>query len=51
MELIDQWKIQDSLDVYEVNHWGKGYFSINDQGHVTSTKVMRRPSVRCRTSM
>jgi arginine decarboxylase len=35
MELIDQWKIQDSLDVYEVNHWGKGYFSINDQGHVT----------------
>jgi arginine decarboxylase len=35
MELIDQWKIQDSLDVYEVNHWGKGYFSINDKGHVT----------------
>jgi arginine decarboxylase len=35
MELIDQWKIQDSLDVYEVAHWGKGYFSINDKGHVT----------------
>src|SRR6266851_4392060 len=35
MELIDQWKIQDSLDVYEVTHWGKGYFSINDKGHVT----------------
>ena len=35
MELNDQWKIQDSLDVYEVDHWGKGYFSINDQGHVT----------------
>src|ERR1022692_1940934 len=34
MEMIDQWKIQDSLDVYEVNHWGKGYFSINEQGHV-----------------
>ncbi len=35
MELIDQWKIQDSLDVYEVKHWGKGYFGINDKGHVT----------------
>ena len=35
MELIDQWKIQDSLDVYEVNHWGKGYFGINEKGHVT----------------
>jgi arginine decarboxylase len=35
MELSDQWKIQDSLDVYEVKHWGKGYFGINDQGHVT----------------
>src|SRR5436190_20727769 len=34
MELIDQWKIQDSLDVYEVQHWGKGYFGINDLGHV-----------------
>ncbi|MBM3994434.1 MAG: biosynthetic arginine decarboxylase [Planctomycetes bacterium] len=35
MELIDQWKIQDSLDVYEVKHWGKGYFGINSKGHVT----------------
>jgi arginine decarboxylase len=35
MEIIDPWKIQDSLDVYEVNHWGKGYFGINDKGHVT----------------
>jgi arginine decarboxylase len=35
MELIDQWKIQDSLDVYEVKHWGKGYFGINEHGHVT----------------
>ncbi|MBI1832418.1 MAG: arginine decarboxylase, partial [Planctomycetes bacterium] len=35
MELIDQWKVQDSLDVYEVSHWGKGYFGINSKGHVT----------------
>src|SRR6516165_686453 len=35
MELIEQWKIQDALDVYEVTHWGKGYFGINAHGHVT----------------
>src|SRR6202045_93563 len=35
MELIEQWKIQDSLDVYEIAHWGKGYFGINANGHVT----------------
>jgi arginine decarboxylase len=28
------WRIEDSLDLYNVNAWGKGYFSINDVGHV-----------------
>src|ERR1700704_3671275 len=28
------WKIEESLDLYQVEAWGKGYFSINDQGHV-----------------
>src|SRR5271154_3339009 len=35
MELIDQWKVQDSRDVYEVSQWGKGYFAVNEKGHVT----------------
>jgi arginine decarboxylase len=35
MELIDQWKTQDAVDIYEVNHWGKGYFGVNDKGHLT----------------
>src|ERR1700726_4117765 len=35
MELMDQWKIQDALETYEVRHWGKGYFGINERGHVT----------------
>src|SRR5277367_3941639 len=35
MKLMDQWKLQDAVDIYEVNHWGKGYFGINDRGHVT----------------
>jgi len=28
------WRIEDSLDLYHLNAWGKGYFSINDAGHV-----------------
>ena len=35
MTLMAQWKLQDALDIYEVRHWGKGYFGINDKGHVT----------------
>jgi arginine decarboxylase len=29
-----QWKIEDSLDLYQVPAWGKGYFGINPLGHV-----------------
>ncbi len=28
------WRIEDSLDLYNVAAWGKGYFSINEAGHV-----------------
>src|SRR6202161_3947838 len=28
------WKIEQSLDLYQVEAWGKGYFSINELGHV-----------------
>jgi arginine decarboxylase len=28
------WKIGESLDLYQVEAWGKGYFSINSAGHV-----------------
>src|SRR5262245_64818386 len=35
MELMEAWKVQDALDIYEVRHWGKGYFGINAKGHVT----------------
>jgi arginine decarboxylase len=28
------WRIEDSLDLYHVGAWGKGYFGINDAGHV-----------------
>ena len=28
------WKIEDSLDLYQVQAWGSGYFGINAAGHV-----------------
>src|SRR6202011_1695482 len=28
------WKVSDSLELYQVEAWGKGYFSINAAGHV-----------------
>lgn len=35
MEMIEQWKLQDALETYEIKNWGKGYFGINEKGHVT----------------
>ncbi len=28
------WKIEDSLELYQVQAWGRGYFGINEAGHV-----------------
>ena len=28
------WRVEDSLDLYHVSAWGKGYFGINASGHV-----------------
>jgi arginine decarboxylase len=28
------WRVEDSLDLYHVEAWGKGYFSVNASGHV-----------------
>ena len=30
----EQWSATDAAELYEVARWGKGYFSINDAGHV-----------------
>src|ERR1700712_2303795 len=35
------WKLEESLDLYQVDAWGKGYFSINAEGH-----VVVRPSMQ-----
>ncbi len=34
-ELIRAWKVQESVELYGIRHWGQGYFNINRAGHVT----------------
>ena len=29
------WSVSDASELYEVPRWGKGYFGVNDAGHVT----------------
>jgi arginine decarboxylase len=31
----EQWKIQNAVETYGIHRWGKGYFGINQLGHVT----------------
>jgi arginine decarboxylase len=30
------WTIEDAIDLYNVDRWGAGYFSVNDAGNVTA---------------
>ena len=32
-----RWRIEDSAELYNINGWGRQYFTINDRGHVTVT--------------
>ncbi|MDE5856823.1 MAG: arginine decarboxylase, partial [Muribaculaceae bacterium] len=32
-----KWRIEDSAELYNINGWGRQYFSINSKGHVQVT--------------
>ncbi|MDR1518405.1 MAG: biosynthetic arginine decarboxylase [Dysgonamonadaceae bacterium] len=32
-----KWRIEDSEELYNINGWGNGYFSVNEQGHIQVT--------------
>jgi arginine decarboxylase len=34
LDPTERWTLQDSRDLYDIAAWGKGYFSIDDKGHV-----------------
>jgi len=36
MSNLQRWSIADSLELYAVKGWGRGYFGINDQGHMVA---------------
>ena len=34
LEPTERWSPHDASELYDVTRWGKGYFSVNDHGHV-----------------
>ena len=34
LEPVDRWSAADASELFDVASWGKGYFSVNDEGHV-----------------
>src|SRR5437762_10380479 len=34
LEPTERWSVQDASELYDVASWGKGYFSVDDGGHV-----------------
>jgi arginine decarboxylase len=34
---LHRWSVADSLELYSIERWANGYFSINTEGHVTVT--------------
>ena len=36
-EPAERWTIADSSEMYDVASWGKGYFSVGQNGPVTAT--------------
>lgn len=33
-DAVDRWTVTDASEMYEVPRWGKGYFSVNEKGHI-----------------
>ena len=46
-----RWRIEDSAELYNINGWGRNYFSINDKGHVVVTPRSGYASVDLREVM
>ena len=46
-----KWRVEDSCELYNINSWGKDYFSINDKGNVTVRPVEGGPEIDLRKLM
>lgn len=40
-----KWKVDDSVELYNINNWGKDYFSINTSGNVVVTPKVNGPEI------
>ncbi|EFK96792.1 Biosynthetic arginine decarboxylase (ADC), partial [sediment metagenome] len=40
-----KWRVDDSAELYNINGWGVGYFSINEKGNVIVTPQKNGMSV------
>ena len=34
MNPSDRWTIVNAKELYDIDRWGKGYFSISEKGHI-----------------
>ena len=46
-----KWKTEDSAELYNINSWGKDYFSINPKGNLTVTPKEGGPEIDIRKLM
>lgn len=46
-----KWKVEDSAELYNINSWGKDYFSVNQKGNIAVTPKEGGPSVDLRELM
>ncbi|PIE84146.1 MAG: arginine decarboxylase [Bacteroidia bacterium] len=40
-----KWQVEDSAELYNINGWGKDFFSINEQGHIQVSPKAQGPGV------
>ncbi len=46
-----KWRVEDSCELYNINSWGKDYFSINENGNVTVCPKAGGPEIDLRKLM
>ena len=46
-----KWKVEDSMELYNINSWGKDYFSINANGNVVVCPKEGGPEIDLRVLM
>lgn len=43
-----KWKVDDSIELYNINSWGKDYFSVNDKGNIVVRPKESGPEIDLR---